>query len=101
MPAADPFEIRVDFGPDQGTIDILSAADPGRAAFCRVLPNGGGCELLLTLFFSPGASEADIAKQMGVVEQELQSVRGICEHSTDTLAPPRADLTAASAPPQR
>jgi uncharacterized protein YndB with AHSA1/START domain len=62
-----------------GTVDLLSAENPRRGAFARVLPNGGGSEFLFTLFFAPGTEEAAVTRQMEVVEEELESVRALCE----------------------
>ena len=69
--------VRVDR--DHGTVDLLSAEDDRRGAFARVLPNGGGSEFLFTLFFGPGTDEDAVARQMTVVEEELRSVRALCE----------------------
>jgi uncharacterized protein YndB with AHSA1/START domain len=65
--------------PERGTVDIVSAADPRRGAFTRVLPNGDGSEYQFTLFFSHGADETGVTAQMEVVEQELEAVRRACE----------------------
>jgi polyketide cyclase/dehydrase/lipid transport protein len=64
---------------EQGTVDIVSAADPRRGAFTRVVPNGAGSEYLFTLFFPDAASEDGVAAQMAVVEAELRAVRERCE----------------------
>jgi hypothetical protein len=44
-----------------------------------VISNGSGSEYMFTLFFADDASEAEIAQQMAVVEEELSTVRGLCE----------------------
>jgi hypothetical protein len=67
-------EIVVASQPDAGTVDLLSAADPTRGAFARVIPNGPVSEVLFTLFFEPGTPEEAIAAQMIVVEDELASI---------------------------
>ncbi|MDA0179963.1 SRPBCC family protein [Solirubrobacter phytolaccae] len=36
---------------ERGTVDIVSAEQPGRGVFTRVLANGDGCEYLFTQFF--------------------------------------------------
>jgi hypothetical protein len=64
---------------EQGTVDIVSADDPRRGAFTRVLPNGVGSEYLFTLFFPETAGEDAIAAQMAVVEAELRAVRDLCK----------------------
>jgi hypothetical protein len=66
---------------EHGTFDLLAAKDPRVGAFSRVIPNGDGSEYLFTLLFADGTPDADIARQMSIVEQELQAVRTHCEHS--------------------
>lgn len=63
---------------DVGTVDLLIAGGPG-GAFSRVLPNGDGAEYQFTLLF-PDATPIDaIARQMETVQQELETVRALCE----------------------
>jgi hypothetical protein len=57
----------------------VAADDPRRGAFARVLPNGDSSEFLFTLFFPDGMGEDAVAAQMAVVEDELRSVRGLCQ----------------------
>ncbi len=64
---------------EHGTVDLLVAKNPDRGAFSRVVPNGGGSEYLFTLFFPDGTDEIAIARQMAIVEGELQAVRTLCE----------------------
>jgi uncharacterized protein YndB with AHSA1/START domain len=58
-----------------GTVDIVSAADPRRGVFTRVLANGDGSEYLFTQFFPDGTPEEAVARQVEVVENELGRVR--------------------------
>lgn len=62
-----------------GTVDLLATADPDRGAFTRVVPNGSGSEYLFTLFFAGETDETVVSQQMTVVEDELQTVRTLCE----------------------
>jgi hypothetical protein len=64
---------------EHGTLDLLAAADPRRGAFSRVLPHGSGSEYLFTLFFPADTPEAAVAQQMAGVQDELQTVRTLCE----------------------
>jgi len=64
---------------DHGTVDILSAADPGQGAYSRVLPNGTGSEYQFTLQFPQDAPEEAVTQQMAVVDAELKAVRTLCE----------------------
>ena len=70
-------DLRVDRA--RGTADIVSARDPQRGAFTRVIPNGAGSEYLFTLFFPEGTDEAAVIAQMAVVEEELRTVRALAE----------------------
>ncbi len=63
---------------EHGTVDIVSADDPRRGAFTRVVPNAGGSEYLFTLFF-PDADEAAVTRQMAIVEEELRTVRELAQ----------------------
>lgn len=64
---------------EQGTVDVLSVANPRVGAFSRVLPNGDGSEYLFTMLFAPDADAAAVDAQMAVVDEELQAVRALCE----------------------
>jgi hypothetical protein len=63
---------------ERGTVDIVSAEDPRRGAFSRVIPNATGSEYLFTLFF-PDHDEAAVARQMEIVEEELRTVRELAQ----------------------
>ncbi len=43
------------------------------------MPNGTGSEYLFTLFFPDGTPEEAVTKQMTVVEEELRTIRALCE----------------------
>jgi hypothetical protein len=64
---------------ERGTVDIVSAGDPRRGAFSRVIANGEGSEYLFTLQFQDGTSEDAVARQMAVVDTELRAVRDACQ----------------------
>ncbi|HEX3832202.1 MAG TPA: SRPBCC family protein [Solirubrobacteraceae bacterium] len=71
--------ISLSVSPERGTVDVLSAADPRVGAFSRVLPNGDGSEYLFTLLFAPDTEEGAVQAQLAVVDQELETVRALCE----------------------
>jgi hypothetical protein len=71
--------ISLSVSPERGTVDVLSAAEPRVGAFSRVLPNGDGSEYLFTLLFAPDADETAVQAQLAVVDQELETVRALCE----------------------
>jgi hypothetical protein len=45
----------------------------------RVLPNGDGCELVLTVFRRPGRSDADFAADAQWVMRDLQAAKALLE----------------------
>jgi hypothetical protein len=70
--------IRVRVSREHGTVDFLAPTrDVG--AFSRVVANGSGSEFLFTQFFADDASEDDVARRRSIVEQELATVRALCE----------------------
>jgi hypothetical protein len=71
------FPIRLRADAEHGTVDLLSPADPTVGAFLRVLPNGGGSELLFTLFFADDADPAAVEAQMATVAEELATLRAL------------------------
>jgi hypothetical protein len=74
-------ELLIDLRVDRelGTVDILRPKLPPTGAYSRVVPNGEGSEYLFTLFFPDGTAEEAITKQMTVVEEELRTIRALCE----------------------
>jgi hypothetical protein len=74
-------ELLIDLRVDRelGTVDILRPKLPPTGAYSRVVPNGEGSEYLFTLFFPDGTAEDAITKQMTVVEEELRTIRALCE----------------------
>jgi hypothetical protein len=84
------FAIRLEVSTERGTVDIVSAVDPRRGAFTRVIPNGEGSEYVFTLFFDPSTEPEAIAAQMMVVDDELAAVRDVCELWCNAHATPVA-----------
>jgi uncharacterized protein YndB with AHSA1/START domain len=64
---------------ERGTVDIVSVEEPRRGVFTRVLANGDGSEYLFTQFFPDSATDADVQRQVAVVEGELETVRRLIE----------------------
>src|SRR4051812_27321153 len=75
-------KIDVRVSPETGTVDIVSARDPRRGVFTRVIGNGEGSEYVFTQLFPAGTSDDDVAGQLAVVEQELRTVRDVCERAS-------------------
>src|SRR4051794_13105253 len=77
--AAGEARIDVRVERERGTVDIVSATEPSRGVFTRVVPNGEGSEYLFTQLFPDTMSAVDVERQLAVVEGELQTVRDVCE----------------------
>jgi hypothetical protein len=75
--------VRFRVSADHGAVDLVTADDPRRGAFLRVLPNGDGSELLFTLFFPAGTPEPAVVAQMETVEGELATIRTLAEAVAD------------------
>jgi hypothetical protein len=45
----------------------------------RVIPNGAGSEVLFTLFQRPGMTDAQFAEDVGMVERDLRTLKGVME----------------------
>ena len=73
------FAIDVRVGAEQGTVDLIPPTTRTAGAFTRVVPNGDGSEYVFTLLFPPGAPDDAVHRQMGVVEEELATVRALAE----------------------
>jgi uncharacterized protein YndB with AHSA1/START domain len=80
------FRVRVQVSPEAGTVDLLRPGDASREARMRVLHNENGSEFVFTLIFPAGAAEDLIARQMATVENELRTVRDLCEAHTRAVA---------------
>jgi hypothetical protein len=78
--------LTVRVAPDYGTVDLLAAVNHKIGAFTRVVHNNNGSEFLFTLFFPHDTDEAAIARQMVKVEEELQTVRALCERQQTQAA---------------
>jgi Polyketide cyclase / dehydrase and lipid transport len=75
------FEIRVRAAAEAGTVDFL-APDEDRGLFARVVPNGEGSALVLTLVMPAATPAVAVERQRAVLEQELQAVRDLCEEAS-------------------
>jgi Polyketide cyclase / dehydrase and lipid transport len=72
------FEIRVRASAAAGTVDFL-APDEDRGLFARVVPNGEGSALVLTLVLPATTPAEVVTQQRAVLDRELQAVRELCE----------------------
>lgn len=74
---------RVQFtaGNSFGVVDHTVIRASGQRVYVpmRLLRNGGGCELLFTLFREPGMSDAQFASDAGFVERDLNGLKKLLE----------------------
>lgn len=45
----------------------------------RVVPNGTGSEVIFTVFRQPGMTDDSFSKDIGLVEQDLKSLKAVME----------------------
>ena len=76
-----PVNIRFSKRNDLGVLDHYVSPSPGVEIFVpmRVVPNGGGAEVLLTLFRTAEMSDEQYAQDMRWVEQDLNHLKRIME----------------------
>jgi uncharacterized protein YndB with AHSA1/START domain len=60
------------------TVDYVRPRTPQAAgARLRAIPSGRGSEVIYTMLFPPGTADLAVARQMRVVEDELDTIRGL------------------------
>jgi hypothetical protein len=69
-----------DFGVVDHVVTPLTGGDPAVDVPLRVVPNGPGSEVLLTLFQQPGMSEAQYAADAALVQADLARLKQALEH---------------------
>jgi hypothetical protein len=76
-----PVKVRFTRKNDFGILDHYVKPAPGVEVFVpmRVVPNGSGSEVLLTLFQPAGMSDEKHAEDIRWVEQDLKTLKGIME----------------------
>ncbi len=78
--------IRVVFAPanDFGVVDHvvtpLTRGGPAVDVPLRVIPNGNGSEVMITLFQQPGMSDAQYAADGALVHADLERLKHVLEH---------------------
>ena len=74
-------KIRISPKNDFGILDHTMIPAPGAEVFVpmRVVPNGGGSEVIFTLFRQPGMADENFAKDQGMVEQDLATLKQVME----------------------
>lgn len=76
-----PMNIRFVEHNDFGVLDHTVTLVSGQQVFnpMRVFPNGSGSEVVFTLFQMPDMSDEKFAKDAGMVEQDLQTLKAVLE----------------------
>lgn len=76
-----PATIRFEPANALGVLDHVVTPAPGLAIYVpmRVLANGGGSTVLLTLFQRPEMSAAEFAEDMAMVERDLATLKRVLE----------------------
>jgi hypothetical protein len=78
--------MRVVFAPENkfGVVDHvvfpLTGVDPIADVPLRVVPNGTGSEVMLTVFQQPGMSDAQYAADTALVQADLERLKNALEH---------------------
>ncbi|MFA5039273.1 MAG: SRPBCC family protein [Candidatus Omnitrophota bacterium] len=76
-----PTKIRLADKNDFGVLDHYLEPPAGGVVFVpmRVLPNGGGSEVVFTVFQLPGATDESYEKDVRLVEQDLKNLKKYLE----------------------
>ena len=76
------FAPRNDFGVVDHVVTPLAGGGPAVDVPLRVVPNGSGSEVLLTLFRQPGMSDEQYATDAATVRADLQRLKRVLEGGT-------------------
>jgi hypothetical protein len=68
-----------DFGVVDHVVTPLTGGDPVDVPL-RVVPNGNGSEVMLTVFQQPGMSDAQYAADTALVQADLERLKNALEH---------------------
>lgn len=77
------FALANDFGVADHVVTPLTGGDPAVYVPLRVVPNGTGSEVLLTLFQQPGMSDAQYAADAALVQADLARLKHALEHQRE------------------
>ena len=69
-----------DFGVVDHVVSPLTGGDPVADVPLRVVPNGNGSEVMLTVFQQPGMSDAQYAADTALVQADLVRLKHALEH---------------------
>ena len=78
-------EFKIHLAPrnDMGILDHYVIPSPGQEIFVpmRVVANGGGSEIIFTLFQQPGMTDEQFAADGEMVRQDLQTLKKVLEEN--------------------
>lgn len=79
--AQGPMKVRFAEGNDLGVLDHYVSVAPGTEVYMpiRVIENGSGSEVVLTLFRLPDMSDEKFAEDAGLVERDLRTLKVVLE----------------------
>jgi carbon monoxide dehydrogenase subunit G len=69
-----------DFGVVDHVVSALPGGDPVADVPLRVVSNGNGSEVMLTVFQQPGMSDAQFASDTALVQADLERLKHAVEH---------------------
>ena len=69
------------FGVVDHIVTRLTGGDPVADVPLRVVPNGTGCEVMLTVFQQPGMSDAQYDADTALVQADLERLKHALEHN--------------------
>ena len=69
-----------EFGVVDHVVYALTGGDPVADVPLRVVPNGAGSEVMLTVFQQPGMSDAQYAADTALVQADLERLKRAVEH---------------------
>ena len=69
-----------EFGIVDHVVTPLTAEGPAVDVPLRVVPNGTGCEVMLTVFQQPGMSDAQYEADTALVQADLERLKRALEH---------------------
>lgn len=74
-------KIRIAGKNEFGILDHYVTPPDGTEVFVpmRVVPNGSGSEVIFTVFQQPGMTDDSFSKDIGLVEQDLKSLKAVME----------------------
>lgn len=71
---------------ESGILDHYITSPSGEEVLVpmRILPNGDGSEIIFTVFKQPWMTDESFAKDIGLVEQDLKSLKAVMELNSRT-----------------